>query len=155
MTHPSSNQPEPYESEPMPLPGAVIGAAVLSFILAALQLLGASNEFVVATQIPNLSPRERSELLTTSPAVFFFFSVIELVIAVFLVWGGVAALRGTTKKILFSTAVVLGILAALGLAAFGVFSMAGLLLVLAGIILRLLRANSSREFFESREGSSS
>ena len=155
MSYPNSNQPGPYESGPVSLPGAVKGAVVVAFILAALQVLGAFNEFVLASQISNLSPRERSELLTTSPTVFYFFSVIELVIAAFLVWGGVAALRGTTKKILFSTAVVLGILAALGLAAFGVFSMAGLLLVLAGIVLRLLRANSSREFFESRGGLSS
>jgi hypothetical protein len=151
VSYPRSKQREPSESAPVPLPGAVIGAAVLAFILAALQVLGAFNEFVLATQIPNLSPSERGDLLMTSPTAYYLFSLVELVIAVFLVWGGVAALRGTSKTILFSTAVVLGILAAVGLAAFGVFSMAGLLLVLAGIILRLLRASSSRKFFESRE----
>ena len=157
MSYPSSSQPEPDGSAPQQRtsvrpPGTVIAAAVLAFILTALQVLGAFNEFVLASQIPNLSPRELSELPTTSSAVFYFFSVLELVVAAFLVWGGVSALRGKTSKILFLTALTLGLLAAVGLAAFGVFSLAGLLLVLAAITIRLLRANSSREFFNSREG---
>ena len=155
MSYPNSNQPGPYESRTGVTAWSCQRGGRCRVHPGCAQVLGAFNEFVLASQISNLSPRERSELLTTSPTVFYFFSVIELVIAAFLVWGGVAALRGTPKRSCSPPPWCSGFLAALGLAAFGVFSMAGLLLVLAGIILRLLRANSSREFFESRGGLSS
>ena len=147
MTRPGANQPaeDPESTSP---PGPVAAAAFLGLILAVVQGFSAFFELFLAAKIPDLPPRDVSELPITSPTVMRAIAGAELVVAALLVWGAIAVARRNTDRILFFTAMLVAILSVLGVVGGGIFSIAGLQLILAGITLGRLRTSASREWFE-------
>jgi Protein of unknown function (DUF2510) len=137
-------------------PGTVIGAAVIAFILAAVALVGAFSALVMAltgnddeTQIQVWGSNDVGPVL--------LWSLVRLVMCGLLVWGGFAALRGKTNKVLTFT--FLGI-CVYSLSLIVVSVMAGSpprILAYVGLILQcvalwLIRVRQSKEFFSARGG---
>jgi hypothetical protein len=135
-------------------PGTVIGAAVIAFILAAIALSGAFSALVVAatddeTQIELWGDNDVGSMLR--------WALLRLVFCGLLVWGGFAALRGKTNKVLAFTFA--------GLCVYNFFQIVVSLmddappriLAYVGVIFQcvaiwLIRVRQSKDFFSARGG---
>jgi hypothetical protein len=137
-------------------PGTVIGAAVIAFILAAVALLGGFTALVVA--LTGNDDETRIEVWgSTDVGPVLLWALLRLVICGLLVWGGFAALRGKTNKVLAFT--FLG-LCVYGFSQIVVSVMDGSpprILAYVGLIFQcvalwLVRVRQSKDFFSARGG---
>jgi hypothetical protein len=137
-------------------PGTVIGAATIAFILAAVALSGALSALVVALT-GNDDETQLQVWGSNDVGPVLLWSLVRLVMCGLLVWGGFAALRGKTNKVLTFT--FLGI-CVYSLSLIVVSVMAGSpprILAYVGLILQcvalwLIRVRQSKEFFSARGG---
>ena len=129
-------------------PRRVTAAAVFAFICAVVQILGALLSFLIAaTERPLFGP----------PGLGYAYALLDLALAVLSVWGGIAALRGKTNKVLVYTALVLAagqIIQTTTTIAFHYGSPVSTILglVLALVVVATLMTRRSREFFVARGG---
>ena len=121
-------------------PSRVTAAVVIAFIMAAVQVFFGLMLVSLAAS-------------SAGPA---FLGVLNLMTAGFLVWGGIAALKGWTSKILAVTALTIAIINAITMiiaVANGTGIPVGVLgVILPAIIFTNLRTADSRQFFISRGG---
>ncbi len=96
---PVPQQPAPAtEYDPARRPGAVTAAAVFAFIAAILEILAALLVLAIAVS---------DKRTFGPPGLAWGYVAVNLVLASLMVWGGIAALRGRTNKILVYTALAL------------------------------------------------
>src|ERR1700742_4938958 len=73
--------------EPPDRPGTVTGAAVIAFILAASQVYGSFSAFAAASALSGRSAHT---------GVLYALGVTGILVSALLLWGGIAAMRGTS-----------------------------------------------------------
>ena len=136
---------------PTARPGAVTAAAVIAFIIAGLEVLGALLAFVAGVGYSNLTQSQKDQMpAMASSGTFYLMGLFELVFAGLLIWGGVAAIQGKTNKILFFVALAVAVLNVVYLFVGGYLSIVGV--IIAVVIMVLLRQQSSKQWFLSRGG---
>jgi Mycobacterium 19 kDa lipoprotein antigen len=158
MSYPESGPPDsPHEApqqsgtpaslEATRRPRIVTTAAVFAIIAAVLQILMALFIAVAAS----------SGIVLGGAVLGYAYVVLNLLLAVFSVWGGVAALRGRTNKILIYTALVLAAGQIIQTTTVIVFHYGSPVSTLVGILIAVLLVGSlvtarSRQFFAARGG---
>jgi hypothetical protein len=142
VSHPDERAHEP---DVVDRPGAVTVAVVIAVIHAALQVVGV---FV---------------LLAVGGAMAYVFLVIAVASIVLYLWGGFAAMLGSTNKILGYTALVLALFNSVTSIIKGfteIFDGPSMIgpgywgVVLPAAIVALLRRPAAKEFFAARGGTS-
>lgn len=175
---PSYGAPPPTYGAPLPAgygaagrPGTVTTAVVLAFVTAAINLLiGLLFLFgwmYAATQVPKQTEEGAVAASLVFTVFLFIVGLVFLLIAGLLMWGGVAALKGRTNKILIwisSVAVVWHLISASSIitsrgepstvliAWLCLTMIATLCLALSVVIVILVLTQSSKDFFRVRGG---
>lgn len=156
---PQYGAPQPYPG-PGRRPGTVTTAAVLAFVNAGIVIITKLLAFaVLATFTSNAIAEWGMGLVVANYALL----LAKLVAGGLLIWGGVAALQGRSRRILVIATVTQATLAALGvvvsIASSGSGSTGGswyvgtfLELVFTAVILTLILQPSSADFFRARKG---
>src|SRR3954447_8569832 len=115
MSHPEASHPDPSGSPPQqPIgrarpdvvrrPVSVTAAAVICFVWAAFNLLFATfYAFAVAVSADRTSGPRTVTFGSTSPTLGYVWALLVMIVCIAMVWGGVAALRGRTNRILVIT----------------------------------------------------
>lgn len=138
-------------------PGIVTTAAVLAFVLAGIVILTKLLALLLlATHNTDAVANWGIGLVVANYAIL----LAKLVTGALLVWGGVTALQGRTRRILVVASVTQAILSLLGVVvSLATFPGSGhwfvntlLELTLTAIILTLILEPSSRDFFRARDG---
>jgi uncharacterized RDD family membrane protein YckC len=126
-------------------PGTVTAAAVIAFVMAALNIAAGLHSIYNVFHYDPLTGALR--------AVLYISGVVGLVFAGLFIWGGVAALKGRTSKILFWTSLVASALYLINVprnpTGYG-GSVAVLCLALAAAVVILALQSSSKDFFRAR-----
>ena len=137
-------------------PGTVIGAAVIAFILAAIALSGAISGLLVAsTGNDDETQIEVWGMNGVGPVLLW--ALLRLVIGGLLVWGGIAALRGTTNKVLAFTFAGLCVYSFSQIVVSLMDDSPPRILAYVGVIFQcvaiwLIRVRQSKDFFFARGG---
>jgi hypothetical protein len=137
-------------------PGAVVGAAVIAFILAAIALSGAFAALVTALT-GNDSETQMEVWGSTDVGPILLWALLRLVFCGLLVWGGIAALRAKTNKVLAFTFLGLGVYSFSQIVVSVMDGSAPRILAYVGLIVQcvafwLIRVRQSKEFFSARGG---
>jgi hypothetical protein len=122
--------------EPPVRPASVTGAAVVAFILAALQVYGSFSAFAAAAVLAKPA---------SHAGVLYFLGITGIIVSALLLSGGITAMRGTTRRILFVTSAIVAVVTGIDLL-FGNF-LAIIMLSGAVLIIVLLNLESSRGYF--------
>jgi serine/threonine-protein kinase len=124
-------------------PRGVTVAAILGFVMAALRLLAAALQFVGGP-----------EATWGSVALFYTMGVLNFAVTPFLIWGGVAALKGARSDVLAYSALAVALMEIFGLilaaANGGQTSRGAIALILAVAIFRNLRTEQAKQYFAAR-----
>jgi len=146
---PAPQQPPPAVGyDPARRPGTVTAAAVFAFIAAVLELLAALFMLGIAVF---------SKRTFGPPGTAWGYTIVNFALATLMIWGGIAALRGKSNKILVYTALVLAALQIVQTVLTIVKHFSTPVSTILGLILALLVVASlttarSREFFIARGG---
>jgi hypothetical protein len=137
-------------------PGTVIGAAAIAFILAAVALLGAFTALVVALT-GNDDETQLQVWGSNDVGPVLLWSLMRLVMCGLLVWGGCAALRGKTNKVLTFTFLGLCLYSSSRIVVLVMDGSPPRILAYVGLIFQcvalwLIRVRQSKDFFSARGG---
>lgn len=145
MSDPTSGQPSRRGSPKRP--GSVTGAVVIAIGFLVLELLG--SLFLLLVDFASDAP----------PVVTYSIAALNLLLAVLLAWGTVAALRGRTNKLLVLAASAVLVVNALPIIffvanrTFNIGVAPSVMAVFGGAaIIGLVTTSSSRNFFHARGG---
>jgi serine/threonine protein kinase len=113
--------------------------------MAALRLLAAALQFLLAAQAA-----------WGSVTLFYVLAVLNLIVTPFLIWGGIAALKGSRSDVLAFSAVTVGLMEIAGLilavANGGQTSRGAIALIVAGVIYRNMRSAEAKQYFAGGSG---
>ncbi|MFC9549774.1 RDD family protein [Rhodococcus sp. NPDC056960] len=126
--------------------GTVIAAAVIAFVMAALNMIASLVSLYTSS---HYYPR------TGAVAAALYMSPVGLVFAGLFIWGGAAALKGRTTRILFWTSLVAVVLylTNIGVSTSGYGRFLGVLcLGLVVVVVALVLHSSNKDFLRARGG---
>jgi hypothetical protein len=169
VTYPDPAHPSPYGAppqQPVPAPrieapkrpGSVTAAAVICFVWAVINLIFAAFVALAVAVSQDRTDGSKVEAFGGTGAAFGYgWSLLTIIVCIAMVWGGIAALRGKSNKILVITGVALLLLNVVSLiivmaGGSGSFLPSILGVVLPGFIVSLVRTQQAKQFFISRGG---
>jgi hypothetical protein len=150
-TPPVYGTPPAYSGSPgTGRPGQITAAAVIAFVMAALQLLAAIGYISLAGLLNSYAAGIYYSFL--SPAVLYILALLSVAFGALLIWGGLLVMQGKTNKILFFTAIAAIVVSVISNIAVHSYGYAVGSFILPGVILFLLWQQPNKDWFVAQGG---